>query len=69
MRLLCALLLSVLLLVGCRTDNSTMQLIERAEAVVIEYPDSALNILRTVDVETIRGEEDMAHYRLVLAET
>lgn len=68
MRKLSVLLIAVLVLVGCSTDEHTMQLIDRAERVMIEHPDSALNIVRSIDVETIRGEEDMSHYRLVLAE-
>lgn len=68
MRLLSGLLLVVLLFVGCSSDERTMQLIGEAESVMIERPDSALNIIRSIDVETIHGDEDMAHYRLVLAE-
>ena len=62
------MLVFVMLLVGCSTDQQTMQLIEQAEQVMIDHPDSALNIIRSVDAESIRGEEDMAHYRLVMAE-
>ena len=65
---LVGLLVFVMLLVGCSTDERTMQLIEQAEQVMIDHPDSALNIIRSVDVESIRGEEDMSRYRLVMAE-
>ena len=68
MRLLSGLLLVVLLFVGCSSDERTMQLIGEAESVMIERPDSALNIIRSIDVETIHGDEDMAHYRLAMAE-
>ena len=68
MRKLSVVFIAVSVLVGCSTDEHTLQLIDRAEKVMIEHPDSALNIVRSIDVETIRGEEDMAHYRLVLAE-
>ena len=68
MRLLSGLLLIVLLLVGCGSDERTMQLIGEAESVMIEHPDSALNIMCSIDPETIRGEEDVAHYRLAMAE-
>lgn len=67
MRLL-SLIVLLLMSVGCSTDEQTLQLIEQAESVMIEHPDSALNIIRSVDAESIRGEEDMAHYRLVMAE-
>lgn len=68
MRKLSVVFIAVLVLVGCSTDEHTMQLIDRAERVMIEHPDSALNIVRSIDVETIRGEEDMAYYRLAMAE-
>ncbi len=68
MRKLGIIFFAVLLLIGCSTDKQTMQLIEQAESVMIEHPDSALNIIRSVDAESIRGEEDMAHYRLAMAE-
>ncbi len=67
MRLL-SLIVLLLMSVGCSTDEQTLQLIEQAESVMIEHPDSALNIIRSVDAESIRGEEDMAHYRLAMAE-
>lgn len=65
---LVGLLVFVMLLVGCSTDQQTMQLIEQAEQVMIDHPDSALRVIRSVDTETIRGEEDMSRYRLVMAE-
>lgn len=68
MRLLSGLLLVVLLFVGCSSDERTMQLIGEAESVMIEHPDSALNIIRSIDVATIHDDEDMAHYRLAMAE-
>ena len=67
MRLL-SLIVLLLMSVGCSTDEQTLQLIEQAESVMIEHPDSALNIIRSVDAESIRGEEDMAHYHLAMAE-
>lgn len=68
MRVLGVIFFAVLVLVGCGTDKQTMQLIGEAESVMIEYPDSALNIMRSIDPATIRGDEDMAHYRLAMAE-
>lgn len=68
MRVLGVIFFAVLVLVGCGTDKQTMQLIGEAESVMIEYPDSALNIMRSIDPATIRGGEDMAHYRLAMAE-
>lgn len=63
------ILLLLFLLVGCTTDSRTLSLIERAESVMIDHPDSALNMLRSVDTTTIYRERDMAHYRLALAES
>lgn len=68
MRVLGVIFFAVLVLVGCGTDKQTMQLIGEAESVMIEYPDSALSIMRSIDPATIRGDEDMAHYRLAMAE-
>lgn len=68
MRQLGIMFFAVLVLMGCSTDEYTMQLIDRAERVMIEHPDSALNIVRSIDEETIRGDEDMAYYRLLMAE-
>lgn len=59
---------AALLFVGCTTDKLTLQIVEEAENVMIDHPDSALKLMRSIDVETIRGEEDMAHYTLVMAE-
>ena len=68
MRQLSVIFFTILVLISCSTDEQTLQLIEQAESVMIEHPDSALNIIRSVDAESIRGEEDMAHYRLAMAE-
>lgn len=62
-------LLLLLSTTGCTTNNSTSELIGRAESIAINRPDSALNILRSIDQSTIRDKRDMAHYRLVLCET
>lgn len=57
-----------MLFVGCSTDERTAELIERAERIAEEHPDSALTIMRSIDTETIHGDRDMAHYRLVYSE-
>lgn len=68
-QLRCMTLLFVMALtVGCSTDEHTAQLIARAERIAKEYPDSAYTIIRSVDSETIYGDRDMAHYRLVYSE-
>ena len=63
-----SLLFALMLFVGCSTDEHTAELIDRAERIVEEHPDSALTIMRSIDPETIYGDRDMAHYRLVYSE-
>lgn len=59
-RILVTILL--LLLVGCYNHNSA--LLERAESIVTSYPDSALNIMDLIDVETLK-KSDRAKYALL----
>lgn len=54
--------------VGCTTPQHTLELINRSESVAEEHPDSSLLLIGQVDRRTIRGERDMAHYRLVYSE-
>lgn len=54
--------------VGCTTDEHTAELIDRAEQLLEEHPDSALTIMRGIDPSTIHGDEDMARYRLIYSE-
>lgn len=55
-------------LVGCSTSPATLSLIERSEQLAIDHPDSALNIIRSVDPSTIYGRDDRARYTLALCE-
>lgn len=66
--LLCIVALSLVSLVGCTTDEHTATLIRNAERIAIEHPDSALRIMLSIDKQKICSKEDMAHYRLVMAE-
>lgn len=66
--LLFAFALCALALAGCATDEHTAELIRRAESVVAEHPDSALNIVRSIDADRIRSRHDIAHYQLVMSE-
>ena len=59
------LLCSAVLVLSCSTDKHTVELIDRAERIVVEHPDSALTIMQSIDPSTIHGDEDMARYRLV----
>ena len=62
------LILLSLVIVSCSTPEQTIALIDRAERVAIDYPDSALMLIKSVDSKRIRGKQDMAHYRLVMSE-
>lgn len=64
-----AIAICLLILGSCTTHSDTIKLIERAERSMIDHPDSALSIINSIDPENIHGHKDMAHYRLVLAET
>lgn len=54
--------------IGCTTPSETLALIEHSERVAIDYPDSALMLIESVDRANIRGKRDMAHYRLAYSE-
>ena len=62
------LLLFLVVGIGCTTPPETLALIEHSERVAIDYPDSALMLIESVDRANIRGKRDMAHYRLALSE-
>lgn len=54
--------------VGCTTSPETLALIEQSERVVVDYPDSALLLIRSVDPDRVYGRRDKAHYRLAMSE-
>ena len=62
------LLLFLVVGIGCTTPPETLALIEHSERVAIDYPDSALMLIESVDRANIRGKRDMAHYRLAKSE-
>ncbi len=62
------LICSVVLFVGCSSDEATMSRLYEAERIAEENPQRALEIMHTIDVDNIRGDEDMARYRLVYSE-
>lgn len=62
------LLLLSLAIVSCSTPEQIIALIDGAEHVAIDYPDSALMLIESVDSKRIRGKRDMAHYRLAKSE-
>ena len=54
--------------VGCTTPSATIALIEQSERVAIDYPDSALMLIESVDPDCVYGKRDKAHYRLAQSE-
>ena len=66
--LLHVIMLCGVLLIGCNTDEHIKQQITRAEKMMIDHPDSALEIMQSIDCKSIHNEGDIAHYRLAMAE-
>ena len=66
--LIVAQIVALVLCIGCSSDEATMADIYHAEAIAEEYPDSALTIMRGIDVDKVRTERDMMRYRLVYSE-
>lgn len=61
-------LLSVLILMTCCGKHAgSRSALQAAEKIVATHPDSALNILLTVDPEELRSKKDLADYNLLLA--
>ena len=54
--------------VGCTTPSATIALIEQSERVAIDYPDSALMLIESVDPDCVYGKRDKAHYRLAYSD-
>ena len=60
--------LLVLFMVGCTTDPHVAEQISRAESIVVDLPDSALGIMRSISPNVLRNKHDAAHYQLVYSE-
>lgn len=65
---LVAVVVCVVVAVGCATDKRSAELIAYAEEIAMELPDSALRVVQSIDPESVRGKHDRAHYKLVVAE-
>ena len=65
---LVAMVVCVVVAVGCATDKRSAELIAYAEVIAMELPDSALRVVQSIDPESVRGRHDRAHYKLVVAE-
>ncbi|MBO5902254.1 MAG: hypothetical protein J6Q36_07555 [Alistipes sp.] len=69
LRPMCYILsLLVLFMVGCTTDPHVAEQIRHAESIVVDLPDSALGIMRSISPNVLRNKHDAAHYQLVYSE-
>ncbi|MBO5017799.1 MAG: tetratricopeptide repeat protein [Alistipes sp.] len=57
-----------MLIVSCHRSENEMPAVERAEIIVEQDPEEALEIMRSVDRNAITKREDLAHYALVYSE-
>lgn len=64
---LAILIVGLFLLTSCHTKNRNEIIIDAAEANMVERPDSALNMLLSIDKKDLRGEEEKARYALLLS--
>ena len=69
LRHIAILLLLTLCVAGCHTDKQTLALIDHAEQIVKEYPDSAYNILSAIDPDRLRTKHDRMRHGLVQCES
>ncbi|MCM1151119.1 MAG: hypothetical protein NC209_05910 [Alistipes sp.] len=59
------LLLSLTLPIGCIDSNKTLRILDEAECRMIDHPDSALTILRSVDRRTLHTRREQARFALL----
>ena len=55
---------AALLFVACRTDNTSIQLLDQAETLMNAAPDTALALLDSIDSQRL-GRADNARYALL----
>ena len=65
MKNILSLLLLLLAFTACGDQKSVTDVLNRAEALMNEYPDSALNLLRTLTFDDFRKEKNRARYALL----
>ena len=61
-------IVSLLLAIGCRTPERTLELIDRSASLAYEQPDSALLLIESVNAKRVHGKQDKARYRLAYSE-
>lgn len=62
-----ACLIVIIATTGCNNENIPSALYQ-AEAIMLDKPDSALNILQTIDAKSLRSEESRALHALLLSQ-
>lgn len=56
-----------LMATACR-ESENMKVLENADKVMEEYPDSALSLLNTIDASTLKGKKEKAYYALLITQ-
>lgn len=59
---------SLVLMFGCRTDSQTIERMDRAESVMAEQPEEALQLIESINPEELRRKGDKARYSLLYSE-
>ena len=68
-RLIAALAgISIMFFAGCAGDKATKDALQNAEVLMDERPDSALEILSSINDQSIFGKSDKNHYQLLKAD-
>ncbi|MBR5612704.1 MAG: hypothetical protein IKW43_06140, partial [Bacteroidaceae bacterium] len=65
MKNILSILLLLLAFTACKDPKAVTDVLNRAEAVMNEHPDSALNLLRTLTFDDFQKEENRARYALL----
>ena len=65
MKNILSILLLLLTFTACSEKKAVTDVLNRAEAVMNEHPDSALNLLRTLTFDDFRKESNRARYALL----
>lgn len=63
-----ALLVAILLGVGCGSERDAKERVARAESLRIDSPEEAMELLRGVSLEDFSSKRERAHYALVRSE-
>ena len=65
MKNILSILLLLLVFTACKDPKAVTDVLNRAEAVMNEHPDSALNLLRTLTFDDFQKEKNRARYALL----